>query len=181
VVFQRKRGGSRPAFTLIECCAALAVFAAILLLWRPIVQLTARLQPNDGELVEILAANRELDELASSGKLGVSGDDLIIQHDGKTYVIDDYDSAVNGKIVRMSTTNGGYMPLVGKAKSFHAQQIAPGVVAYTIQLLNGEQFTAVLTAGQAAPRTETANKKQLLSKDESAVSESKEAVAGEQP
>jgi len=180
-VSRTKSGVSRPAFTLIECCAALAVFAAILLMWQPIVKLATGLQSNDGELVEVLAANRELDELASNGKLGVCGDDFIINRGDKTYIVDGYHSAVNGRIVRMTTINGGYMPLVSKAKSFRAQQIVPGVVQYTIQLLNGEQFTAVLTAGHAAAQPENANKKQLPTKDEAVVSESREAVAGEQP
>ena len=178
---QTRNGVFRPAFTMIECCAALVVFAAIMLLWQPIVHAVTHLQPNDGELIEVLAANRELDELASAGELGVAGDDLVIKSDGVTYVIDDYHSAVNGNVVRMSTTSGGYMPLVAKAKYFRAQKIASGVVQYTIGLVNGEQFTAILTAATGAPRQQAPKKEQLPSADESAVSESKEAVANELP
>ncbi|WDF81874.1 hypothetical protein PQ472_08035 [Lacticaseibacillus pabuli] len=169
-----RSGASRPAFTMIECCAALAVFAAILLLWQPIVNAANHLQPQDGELVEVLAANRELDELASRGKIGVSGESLVIAANDKTYVVDDYYSKANGKIVRMSTTNGGYMPLVSQAESFEAHVIVPGVVQYKITLQNGAQFTGVLAAEKDAPTKTRQQKEQLPADDESVVPESKE-------
>lgn len=156
-------GTTRPAFTLIECTAALAVFAFIILLWRPVVQSAQGLRTHDEAMVQALVANRGLEEKAAGGyvrvkevnkdvvehgqKKKVTERRLVIGKAGEpTYEVGFFHSDVNGDMVRVTTGSGGYMPLFMKAKQFDVTTIAEGTVRYTVILADGQEFSGVLTS-----------------------------------
>lgn len=158
-----RSGTSRPGFTLIECTAALAVFALVILLWRPVLQSAEGLRTHDEALVQAIVANRGLEEKAAGGYVRakavskevvehgqtkkVTENRLVIGKTGApTYEVGFFHSDVNGDMVRMTTGSGGYMPLFMKAKQFDVHTIAEGTVRYTVVLADGQEFSGVLTS-----------------------------------
>jgi prepilin-type N-terminal cleavage/methylation domain-containing protein len=158
-----RNGASRPAFTLIECTAALAVFAFVMLLWRPVLQGAQGLRTHDEALVQALVANRGLEEKAAGGyvrakefskdvmvhgqKQKQTEQRLVIAKAGvTTYEVGFFHSDVNGDMVRVTTGSGGYMPLFMKAKKFAVATIAEGTVRYTVTLADGQEFSGVLSS-----------------------------------
>lgn len=142
-----RSGGMRSGFTMIECTAALALFSIIVLMWQPILHTATHLRPQDEELVQLLAAQRELEDLAAGGSVSTqSGKLVLLSAAGKRYEVNYYESPANGHIIRMTTASGGYMPLIANAADFQATTLADGTAEYTIRLATGDEVTGVLTA-----------------------------------
>lgn len=143
-----RRGVTRHAFTLIECAAALVVFAAVVLLWAPLIRL-ATTPPNDGEILAVLSAVRHIETQAAGGDVTAAGSQIRIKSpNGKQYVVAFYSSAASGSILRMTTTAGGHMPLLSKVRAFDVIKLGPETVRYTITLLDNLTFTGVLASHQ---------------------------------
>ncbi|WP_155286111.1 prepilin-type N-terminal cleavage/methylation domain-containing protein [Lacticaseibacillus zhaodongensis] len=144
-----KNGATRPGFTMIECTAALVVFAIIALMWQPILHTATHLRPRDEGLVQLLAAQRQLEELAKGGTVAAESGELVVNSAaGKRYEVNYYMSPANGHIIRMTTAAGGYMPLIAHAAGFTAEQVAAGTVQYVIKLDTGDEFTGVLATDE---------------------------------
>lgn len=157
----QKRGTLRQGFTLIEYTAALAVFAIIALMWRPILQSAEGLRTHDETMVQAMVANRGLEEKAAGGyvrikeltkevlvnsvkKKVVDRRLVIVKTGAPSYEVGFFDSATNGKLVRVTTGSGGYMPLFMKVTQFKLNEIAKGTVRYTVFFADGQQFSGVL-------------------------------------
>ncbi len=144
---RRISGHSRPGFTLVECLAALLVFALVLLLWQPIVQTAQSLRSSDEETTGILAGVREMELLAKDGQVGMKDERTmtITTDEGKTYLATAFSSATSGQLLRISTSAGGFMPIIRRVKKLSVRLVAPGVVEFTLEMASGNQFVGVLS------------------------------------
>lgn len=141
-------GRSYAGFTLIECLAALGVFASIILLWQPIVHTAKSLTSSDEEMTGVMAGARELEKLTEGGvvKLDKNQQLEIDAQNGKHYIVNWFSSRKSPSMVRVTTDAGGFMPLMRSVQSFKATQIADGYVEYKLQTNGGKWFTSILAS-----------------------------------
>lgn len=151
---RRIRGRLRMGFTMVECLAALAVLAATVCLWSPLVQIASHMTTKDEEMVELQAAQRQLERYCTGGSVSGEGNDtlVLVDQDGVRRTIAQYHSQANGNILRVETDNGGYVPILMHARKLLIDTLADNTWVYKVTMDDGLTFRGVLTNGQTTSR-----------------------------
>ncbi|WP_125705533.1 type II secretion system protein [Lacticaseibacillus daqingensis] len=136
----------RDAFTLVEALVALGVLASVALLWRPLVRAASTAPGQDAQMLRLYQAQHDLQAYVKDATIEPTstGQGLVIHKAMKRYELGYYYRLGGWQQLRLTTSDGGYQPVLLDVTEVAFTTVRPNVVAFTWRLQSGLMLEGVL-------------------------------------